>query len=303
MNPAPHVHYARLHTDWEQCACGSSFVMQWGTHEVLGDLAAPVVTGLSLDRVLGGHTPATPDLSFDTFFRHQNLWGLSPSALGALLRPDVFAGVVPSLRQQMQDTYTGYSDVEWQRAWSFSLYHRQRLQLASEAWRLSFTVWPIVPAVDKALIEIGGGLPPSSAAKRRAQYELLRRRFPALAALPLDRNSLDTTPLAPSLGWRLQQAVLRPVRRVRDALERRGWRAPERRRYYRIYDINGPGWTELRRQAEPCRDMAYGFFEKKALDELLPPPGVPVPARDGIYDVAGTKVVIAFLLWARDHLP
>jgi len=157
-------------------------------------------------------------------------------------------------------------------------------------------------AADKAVLEIGGALPPASAADRRAQFDLLRTRFPELAALPLDRNSPDTTPLQPGLRWLLGRRLRRPFQRVQEKLIHRGRRGPERRRYYRIFDINSPSWMAVRREAERSRQLAYAFFEKNLLDELVPPPDVPIRASDGITDVAGIKNLIGFMLWSKDHL-
>src|SRR5262249_17961879 len=156
--------------------------------------------------------------------------------LDTLLRKDVFADVLAATMKRIEATYTGYSDVESRRAWSFSLYHRQRFHIGSEAWRLTFAGWPAVLAADRALLEIGGALPPGTAAARRAPLEPLRPRFPELAELPLDRNSADTTPIQPGLRWLLSRRFRRPLQRLQGTLAP-GGRRLERRRYYRIFDI------------------------------------------------------------------
>jgi len=301
LAPTRYPEFARLHTTWEHCAAGSSLVMQWGMPDLLDDLPLPYVSGLGLDWVLGGHAPTEPGLSFDMFFRYQNAWGLAPALLDTLLRKDVFADVLAATMKRIEATYTGYSDVESRRAWSFSLYHRQRFHIGSEAWRLTFAGWPAVLAADQTLLEIGGALPPATAADRRAQLELLRTRFPELAELPLDRNSADTTPIQPGLRWLLSRRFRRPLQRLQGKLAP-GGRRLERRRYYRIFDINNAGWMALRREAEANRELAYAFFEKPAFDRLLPPPDVRIVSRDGIADVAGIKTVIGFMLWAKAHL-
>lgn len=302
LDPARYPEFARLHTTWEHCAAGSSLLMQWGMAELVRDLPPTSISGLGLDWVLGGHAPTVPDLSFEPFFQYQNAWGLAPARMETLLRRDVFSDATAETVGRIRELYSSYSDVESRRAWCFALYHRQRFHIGSEAWRLTFGGWPGLPATDGALLEIGGGLPPASAADRRAQYALLRTRFPELAALPLDHNSEDTTPLEPRLRWLLSQRLQRPFQQLRRRVVPKGRKAPERRRYYRIFDVNGPGWTAVRREAERSRELAYDFFDKKALDELLPPPDAVIRSRDGIADVAGVKSVIGFMLWARDHL-
>jgi asparagine synthase (glutamine-hydrolysing) len=302
LDSARYVEYASLHTTWEHCAAGSSLLMQWGLREMALDLPPTIISGLGLDWVLGGHAPTVPNLSFESFFEYSNAWGLAPSRLAALLRPDVFSDASAATLDRMRKEYAGYSDVESRRAWCFALYHRQRFHIGSEAWRLTFAGWPAVPATAGALIQLGAGLPPATAADRRAQYELLRTRFPDLASLPLDHNSNDTTPLQPRLRWLLRDALATRVQRLRRKRTGNGKPAPERRRYYRVFDINGAGWRAVRREAETCRTLAYDFFDKKAFDELLPPPDADIRSRDGIADVGGVKSVIGFLLWARDHL-
>jgi len=302
LNSERYPEFSQMHAAWEHCASGFSLIMQWGMRDLLLDLPPACVTGLSLDWILGGHAPTEPDLSFESFFGYQNAWGFPPARLGTLLRGDVFADAVPMTLERMRETYSGYSDVESRRAWTFALYHRQRFHIGSEAWRLTFAGWPIVLAADKALVEIGGALPPASVADRRAQFELLRTRFPELAELPLDRNSADTTPLQPGLRWLLGRRLRRPFQRLRQKLIHQGWSQTERRRYYRLFDINGPGWTAVRRELEPYREFAYSFFERKALDDLLPSPDSPIGSRDAIRDVAGIKNIMGFLLWAKQHL-
>jgi asparagine synthase (glutamine-hydrolysing) len=294
--------YARIHAGWDHCAPGSSLLIDWGVVDHLAQIPNPCVSGLCLDWVLGGHAPTVPNLSFDHFFAYQNAWGLPPDALAALLRRDVFRDLVVATKARIEAVYRGYSDVEWRRAWSFSLYHRNRFHIGSDAWRFSFGAWPILPANDRRLLELGASLPPAAAADRRAQYELLRTRFPKLARLPLDRNSPDVTPLSLSLTWLLTEKVRSPLRRLRNKVKRQfGW-MPEQRRYYRVFDINNEGWRAVRRLAEPYRDLGYQFFEREALDNLWPRPEANFSVTDGITDVAAIKTILGFLIWADDHL-
>jgi asparagine synthase (glutamine-hydrolysing) len=134
-------------------------------------------------------------------------------------------------------------------------------------------------------------MPASTLAERRGQNAVLCRYFPQLAQLPLDRNSYDTTPLQPRLRYLIRQYVW----------QRFGRRSPrkESRRYYRIYDINGPGWLAVRREAEQSRSLAYEWFDKKVLDTILPPPDVPIPNKDAIIDTSGLKSILGFMLSLR----
>jgi asparagine synthase (glutamine-hydrolysing) len=200
---------ARLHTTWEHCAAGSSLIMQWGMREILRDLPSPFVTGLGLDWVLGGHAPTEPGLSFDSFFRYQNVWGFAPDHLEALLRKEVFSDTVSTTMKRIQETYTSYSEVESRRAWSFSLIaatlpHRQPGVAAapSRAGRLCWPPGALWRSAPRCRRQRGG----SSGAGRAAPHAL-----PGLAELPLDRNSVDTTPLLPGLRWLLGRRLRRPL--------------------------------------------------------------------------------------------
>ena len=134
-------------------------------------------------------------------------------------------------------------------------------------------------------------MPASTMAERRGQDAVLCRYFPQLAQLPLDRNSYTATPLQP----RLRYLILRSV------WQRFGRQSPrlENRRYYRLYDINGPGWLAVRREAEQSRSLAYEWFDQKLLDTILPPPDVPISSKNAITDTSGLKSILGFMLWLR----
>jgi hypothetical protein len=72
----------------------------------------------------------------------------------------------------------------------------------------------------------------------------------------------------------------------------------ERRRYYRQFDVNGPGWLSVREAAEPLRPLGHEYFHAEVLEELLPPPQARLEFADGITDSAGMKSLLGFLLWA-----
>jgi hypothetical protein len=69
-----------------------------------------------------------------------------------------------------------------------------------------------------------------------------------------------------------------------------------------VFDINGPGWSAVRREAEPYRSRLSDLLDKSTLDALLPPPDVPLHCDDPIIDSAGPKTLLGLFLWAKDHL-
>jgi hypothetical protein len=59
----------------------------------------------------------------------------------------------------------------------------------------------------------------------------------------------------------------------------------------------------VRRQAEPYRERVQHLFHQDVLNELLPPPDVPVRCGyDPIPESSGIKLLIGILLWSRDNL-
>jgi asparagine synthase (glutamine-hydrolysing) len=71
----------------------------------------------------------------------------------------------------------------------------------------------------------------------------------------------------------------------------------EPRYYYRMYDLNGPGWRAIRRLAEPHRETLSDLFDVKALREYLPPPEDTIEMRDTIVDGSGRKLLLGLMLW------
>ena len=282
--------------------------MNWGVYPHLRQLAPEVITGFLMDAALGtswiekAYVPSSNTASFDAFFSHVNRWGLRPDLLKRLLRRDVFDGLVEDTMSRIRTVYESYSDLESQRAWCFNLHHRQRFHVGSMAWGLAFGAWPTLPALDRQVLETGGGMPAATIAERRAQKELLCTRFPQLARLPLDHNSYDVEPLRPRLRREIAQHLywqLKPLRLVRDSVRKlKG----EHRYYFRIYDFNGPGWVAVRRQAEPYRERVLHLFNRDVFDELLPGPDVPLRFENSIPEASGLKSLLGLLLWSREHL-
>ncbi len=298
---------AWLQARWEHAAGGFTTVHGWGTYPHLRGLPSRVVGGHLSDSIIGGsHIPwardrATGAMSFEAFFARINAYGIRPETLATLLRRDIFHDLVPETIAWMRTLYEGYSDLEPQRAWCFDLYHRQRFHVGGEAWRLSFGGWPVLPAAGRTVLDTVGGIPAASLEDRRAQDQLLVRRFPKLAALPFADDPFRVTLKRPTFG----RQVLLQVSRQRLNFARLAARARGRKlqpRYNaRLYDINGPGWVAVRRAAEPYRDLAHGYFHRESMDAFLPAPDVPIACRDGIIDSSGYKTILGFLLWLEDH--
>lgn len=292
---------------WEHLAGGFNHIPLWGSVEVLRGLPRRVVTGYAMDPVVGGshitwaYSASSQTMSFEAFFHQANAYGIRPAQLKGLLRREVFGDLVMETIARIRETYEGYGEQDFQRALCFDLCHRQRFNTGGIVWLHSFGAWPVLPFLDQEVLALIMGLPASTLAERRAEDELLCSKFPELAALPLDRNSADTTPLRPRLRWRLGHALMRMARPAGQAFPHVLSPRRERRRFFRLWDFNGCGWLGLRQEAEPCRRLAVEFFEPRALDALLPGPGVSVKFKDGIIDASGAKSLLGFLLWLREY--
>ena len=144
---------------------------------------------------------------------------------------------------------------------------------------------------------------------RRLQKILLRTKFPSLARLPLDHSSFDTTPLEPSTRQRLKHYLLgdseiwklsRYGRRVRrDLLLLLKQQDP--RYYYRIWNMNNPGWQAIRILAEPLREEIAGIFNADQLNKLLPDPEAHISVYNSAIDTSGLKTLLGIMLWSKEH--
>jgi len=298
---------AELQAKWEHLANGFNFMMNWGVYPYLRGLASHVIAGFALDAAIGTswiektYVPQSHTMSFEAFFSHINRWGIRPAVLKELLRHEVFGDLVDDTVARIRAVYESYSELESQRAWCFNLRHRQRFHVGGMAWQLSFGAWPVLPALDRRVLETGGGMPAASIAERRAQKELLCRRFRKLAALPLDHNSYDFEPLSPRLRRQIARHLRWRLRPLHLPLDGKRQRQSERRYYFRIYDFNGPGWVAVRRRAEANRERVLHLFQSDILARLLPGPDVRMQFANSIPEASGPKSLVGFLLWSKDH--
>lgn len=300
-----HGEFGERHATWLHCSTGFGSLAHWGSAARMGELPPRLVTGYAMDPIVGGaHITwaldrASRSMSFDAFFARINAHGVEEQTLRALLG-DQGSGLVDEARARIRAIYESYSDVGSQRAWCFDLHHRQRFHVANPAWFLSFGSWPAQPAVDSRVLAVAGGLPVGTLAERRAQDEILKRFLPALAELPLDRNSYNTEPLSPRFRYLVGQQIGTRLAPLTTRLRRRNDRT-EHRFYYRVFDFNSQGWQAVRRLAEPQREKLRDIFDGDRLDQYLPPPGVELRVKNGIVDSSGRKMLVGLMLWSRDH--
>ena len=277
---------AEIQSRWEHLAMGFSNLHMWGAVEPIGDLPRRVVCGHGLETRAG--EPLPPD--FDAMMDLRKHRGIPRATLRRLLRPEKFDGVQESVEQELRESYMSNSDDERQRGWRFYLDHDWRSHAGGVPWKLTFGAWPIVPICDREVMNVIAAMPESSIADRAAHDEIMRRRFPRLARLPLDRNNHDMLPLSPSPIGQIKEGMMGTLRkRMSDGRERRY--------YHRVYDINGPGWRAVRQMAEPHRGRLSDLFDMKVVNELVPAPETFIEVENNVRDTFGTKLLLGLMIW------
>jgi len=256
-----------------------------------------VVTGYCLDLFMSSslHFRDMFEPSLDGIMKHYGRWGFSPEQL-IKLQPDTeFRQAVEAVRHHQRKIISGFGTSDMQEAaqW-YEAYFRQRYHVAGMGWRLSWNVWPVMPALDAPTIELLFSVPLEYRNRREMERDLVRKYFPKLARLPLDRNTSDTSPLL-SIRWRdriidrmrgRRPAVVTPVTDNKQL------------RYYRMMDINAPNWKTMREEFEPLRAGLHGLFDEKGLEALLPKPDVTIPMERPIPESSGRKTLLSLMVMA-----
>ena len=303
-----YLEYAHLANKWEHLANGANGIaIGWGIVPYLQKLSPKVVTGLCLDVAFSGPLPvANPGevFSFDLFLKRRvNPWGISPEILHQLLRKEIFGDLVQETIAEIQQVYENYSTDEYTRNICFEYYHRERFHTGSRAWIFSFGATPILPVLDQELLSITALLPIREI-DRLAQQQLVMTRFPALARLPIDRNSYDTTPLLTNQTAdkisRLKKKWYQWQRYWYKFQEKLGH---DKRYYYKILDTNNAGWRSIRQEAESGRTITGEIFDLEVLTKILPSANHQLKShQDSIIESSKVKLLATFLLWAKNNL-
>lgn len=285
--------WASLQARWEHLSAGFSNVHTWAAIPAMRILASRCASGYlrEIREVPLGSG------GFDGWIEGPHGHGIRPDLLRAMLRP-VYAGVVDDVVEELRGLWNASSPHPGDRAWRFLLRHGWRAHPGGVLWRFSLGSWPILPLLDRRLLDLLASLPDSTLADRRAQDALLRRHFFSLTRLPLDRNGHDTMPLEPSLPRRVINPALLRLRSVRSRL---GGGDADRRYYRRVYDIESDGWLAVRERAEPGREALGRLFDLTALNGVLPPPPAPLRLEHPIRDGFVPKLFLGLMLWALDH--
>ncbi len=304
--------FARKLVEIEQISNGFADLAFFQTAEDFHGIAPEIMTGFAGDIVMGGsHLRAGYDRSrhehtFAAKFSVINRYGFTPDQIKQLVNPDILGDSVDEALEDLKNAYDSIEGQPFQRTWMFDMNHRLRFHTAASiAWRLSFGSWPKMPYIDKELLEAAFSMPEDTLTERRVQEDLLCRHFPSLAALPLERLTLDTFPLLMPFYRRILASLLRKYsfqRRKQQVLKILKIPVPEARFYFRTFDINNEGWSGVRKDAEQHRAKTERLFVQKVLRELLPAPDIPIRVPEATVDSSCRKLLLAFMLWAGENL-
>lgn len=300
--PEAYVEAARRSARWEPLVGGISNVHAWDLGRALEPLPPVCVNGYNMDVLVGGTwfyaaDHATRSTPVSVIVDWVTPWGIDRGRLRRLLRPR-YADLVDEVLADLERAYLESSDDPSERAWRFVMAHGERYRVGSNAWRVCFGSWPVMPTLHVPVLEVVATADQRAIAHRRAQDRILRRRFPELARIPLVlANAELAAPLRPSwwdrIGFRLRRR-LSPSPDVRA-------RRRERRVNWRAYDFNNPGWRAIRRSAEPSRDVLADWFVMDEVARYLPGPEE-TPVSETFFDLMGPQVLVGLIGWGREHL-
>lgn len=264
---------------------GMSNVHAWEGADALAGTGGGLLSGYLLEVRQIAPLPQTVAGMLDWTYAH----AMRPAQLRGLVQPhlrplvdETSDAIASALEVVGADCAAGECSSE--RSWRWVLATYARFHPGAVPWRYASAAWPILPILDQAFLRTMEAMSPALLENRRMQDAVLRRRFPGLARLPLDRNGDDVRPLLPSARSRL-----------RAVLQRTRGRTVERRFYARMYDFDNPGWQQIRASAEAGRECMAEWFDLDTLARVLPVAGQPGAHADVITDGFGPKMLTGFM--------
>lgn len=273
-------HFASLEAKWQHLNAGFGTIMWWGNHQYIRNLAPRVVAGLFGTELLGDLFTGIPlpkpgkTISLETL-QEYDLWASSPEGLKSHLKPE-YGALVPETLRRIKEIFDAYPGVGFQRLWCWGAHKRARVYVGNIAWKLSFGAWPVLPYVDHKVIETAAGMSLEALAYRKAEKDVLCRKFPNLARLPIDRGlTHDTTPLLPTPMQRGMQQIIADsgiwkssqARSIRNKLII-GLKG-DGRYYSRHLSLNYKGWKAVQKLATPNLKLTSQFLNNSAVQELV----------------------------------
>ena len=255
-----------------------------------------------------------PGFSFEACNRSLQDRAFGEAEVRKLVPPSVLGDGVERAVGRLREIYGSFEGSPYQRAWLYDLLAVDRVRVGFIPRMLTFGSWPCAPFTDRDLLETIANLPYETIRGRRLETEIVCSSFPHLAALPLDRNDFDTSPVlglkrflsrpqdylahAPAvLRSHLQAKLGAPLECLGARLAGR-----ERRFYYRSFDLNNAGWRQVRRTAERCRASLDAFLEPSAVEACLPAADSAVSLKGGMTEANRVKILLGLSLWSSENL-
>jgi asparagine synthase (glutamine-hydrolysing) len=294
-----YAHYAAGQLRMESLQGPFASFDTWTILPVLAASSGPFLSGYLGDAVMGdrhlraAQSPKTGVFEFDELLAVLNGYGFVPSDVERLLSCVGGVTIVQEVMENLREEWRAIDALPFQAAWLFQLNNRQRFHVGSIIWRLSLGAWPLLPYYDRQLVDAVTSMPLDHLIGRRMQVDIIKKEFPRLATLPLDRNVVG----ADYLVSPLYRKFIPPLSEISWTLYRLLERGRERRYYHRTYDFNAQGWRFVRQGAERYRQQARHLFDGDALDKLLPPFDATPRYENMVRDASKTKTLLGLVMW------
>jgi asparagine synthase (glutamine-hydrolysing) len=299
--PTP-LDYATLGFDlakMEHLSGGFSFLEMLASANDVAAAAPMFWSGFALEDLLGGDSTVfgwdskTRVWSFERLFKGLNAWGFTSEAIKVLLRTPDAGEVVEGKISEIRREFERGEETPWQRCARTKLLTRARFHIGHLVHRLAMKSWPLLPILDRRLLERQFMIPDTFKAERRLQKNMLAHRFPKLMRIPREHSSFKLEPLNVS---RLNKFIASMQSKVRRNYWH--WRGEDPRRYFRYHDTNGPLWAALRIKAEPHREKLNQWLNPKAIAEVLPGPAAVIPPVKTIAAGTRPRLLLGLMLWS-----
>jgi asparagine synthase (glutamine-hydrolysing) len=266
---------------------------------LLAESGGPFLSGYLGDPIVGDGqvnnaiSPITGEIEFDALLNVINGYGFSFDDAKRLLPGEAGKRALEEVFDNLRRDWDEIDAPRFQKAWLFAMTHRVRLHIGSIIWRLSLGAWPLLPYYAREMLDAVTSMPLSHLRNRRTQVDIIKREFPRLATLPLDRNVVG----AEYIVTPLYRKFVPPISEVSWTLYRLLEHDRERRYYHRTYDFNAAGWRAVRREAEQYRARARDLLDAEAIDSFLPAADATPQFGNAVRDTSKTKTLLGLVMW------
>jgi len=273
--------------------------------DLLAERGFPFLSGYLGDGLLGDKllmstfSKRTGLFCFDSFLESVNRYGFSESEVTEIMSSQGSGDAVEDVVSGLRDAWDAIEGYPFQKGWLYPLLNRGRYHAGSIIWRLSLGAWPVLPYLDRSLINFLASLPIQFLHDRVIQKEIILNEFREIADIPLDRNSWEPGYLVKPRSRYFYEGIKSICHvswrtgKLFDHLERSG----KTKYYHRVYDINGRGWQDILHDVESSIEKGSKLFNTAAVKRFLPRYGEHHRCNDELVDTWKYKSLIGLLLW------